>query len=292
MVIGNKKGKGFTVAVASGKGGTGKTTVAVCLALCFDKEVQLLDCDVEEPNAHIFINPGSLMEEQVLVPVPTLDESKCTGCGKCNGLCAFNAIAFLEKPLFFPDLCHSCGLCAKVCPEGAIKEVGKNIGRLETGVKGKVHLVSGCMNVGIAMSPPVIRAVKEKAANAALRIIDCPPGTACSFVTSVKNSDFVLLVTEPTPFGLHDMKLAVKVIKLLKLPFGVLVNKSVSGDDCIGKFCKSEKMALLMRIPEDRKIAEAYSRGIPLLETMPELKDEFEKLLQDMKDLCGGGSEK
>ncbi|HCE43976.1 MAG TPA: (4Fe-4S)-binding protein [Lentisphaeria bacterium] len=287
-----KTGKLFTVAVASGKGGTGKTTVAVSLALCTSEDVQLLDCDVEEPNAHIFINPGNLAEEQVSVPVPSLDEAKCTGCGKCNGVCAFNAIAFLGKPLFVLDLCHSCGLCAKACPEGAIKEVGRNIGKLETGIKGKVHFVSGCMDVGTAMSPPVIRAVKGKSSNAALRIIDCPPGTACSFVTSVKNSDFVLLVSEPTPFGLHDMTLAVKVIKQLKIPFGVLVNKSDSDDDRIGKYCRSEKIALLMRIPEDRRIAEAYSRGVPLLETMPDLKDKFEKLLQDMKDICSGRNEK
>jgi MinD superfamily P-loop ATPase len=280
--------KGFTVAVASGKGGTGKTTVAVSLALCAGAETQLLDCDVEEPNAHIFINPEIRAKELVSVPVPLLDGEKCTGCGKCSGICEFNAIAFLEKPLFISELCHSCGLCAKICPEGAIKETAKNIGTLELGTKENIDFVSGCMNVGTAMSPPVIRAVKNRLANSAFRVIDCPPGTACPFVTSVKDSDFVLLVTEPTPFGLHDMKLAIKVLKQLKLPFGIIVNKSVSDSDCIGKYCKSGKMPLMMRIPEDRKIAEAYSCGVSLLESMPEIRSKFETLIADMKELVKG----
>jgi MinD superfamily P-loop ATPase len=277
--------KKFTVAVASGKGGTGKTTVAVSLALCAGTGTQLLDCDVEEPNAHIFIKPGIRTEEPVTVPVPALDEEKCTGCGKCSGICEFNAIAFLEKPLFISELCHSCGLCAKICPEGAITEVNRKIGTLELGKKGEMDFVSGCMDVGTAMSPPVIRAVKNRLENSALRIIDCPPGTACPFVTSVKNSDFVLLVTEPTPFGLHDMKLAIKVLRQLKLPFGIIVNKSVSESDCIGKHCKSEKIPLMMRIPEDRRIAEAYSCGVSLVESMPEIGDDFRKLVADIKKI-------
>ncbi len=277
--------KGFTVAVASGKGGTGKTTVAVSLAMCAGAGTQLLDCDVEEPNAHIFINPEIRRREPVTVPVPFLNEGKCTGCGKCSGICEFNAIAFLEKPLFISELCHSCGLCVKICPEGAITEVAKNIGTLEIGQKGYLDFVSGCMNVGAAMSPPVIRAVKNRLGNSAFRVIDCPPGTACPFVTSVKDSDFVLLVTEPTPFGLHDMNLAVKVLKQLKLPFGIIVNKSVSDSDCIGKHCKSGKMRLMMRIPEDRKIAEAYSCGVSLLESMPEIRNKFETLIADIKEL-------
>ena len=287
---GNKKV--FTVAVASGKGGTGKTTVAVSLALCAGAGTQLLDCDVEEPNAHIFINPEIRTKESVTVPVPFLDEKKCTGCGKCSGICEFNAIAFLKKPLFIGELCHSCGLCVKICPEGAITEVGKNIGTLEIGVKGDIDFISGCMDVGTAMSPPLIRAVKNRFQNPALRIIDCPPGTACPFVTSVKNSDFVLLVTEPTPFGLHDMKLAIKVLKQLQIPFGIIVNKSVSEDDCIGKHCKSEKIHLMMRIPEDRKIAEAYSRGVSLVECMPEIRNDFEKLIAGMKEMLRKGTDK
>ncbi len=283
---------GFTVAVASGKGGTGKTTVAVSLALCAGARTQLLDCDVEEPNAHIFINPEIRTTEPVTVPVPFLDEGKCTRCGKCSGICEFNAIAFLNKPLFVVELCHSCGLCLKICPEGAITEVGKNIGTLEIGVKGNIDFVSGCMNVGTAMSPPLIRAVKNRLGNSALRIIDCPPGTACPFVTSVKNSDFVLLVTEPTPFGLHDMKLAIKVLRQLKLPFGIIVNKSVSEDDCIGKHCRSEKIPVMMRIAEGRKIAEAYSRGVSLVECMPEIRSDFEKLIAGMKQMVSKEADK
>jgi MinD superfamily P-loop ATPase len=275
----------FTVAVASGKGGTGKTTVAVSLALCAGTGTQLLDCDVEEPNAHIFINPKIRKREPVTMPVPFLDEKKCTGCEKCSGICEFNAIAFLKKPLFISELCHSCGLCVKICPEGAITEIKKDIGALEIGVKGNIDFVSGCMNVGTAMSPPVIRAVKKRLENSAFRIIDCPPGTACPFVTSVKNSDFVLLVTEPTPFGLHDMKLAIKVLKQLKLPFGIIVNKSVSDSDCIGKHCSTEKIPLMMRIPEERRIAEAYSCGISLAESMPEIRNKFETLITDIKKI-------
>jgi MinD superfamily P-loop ATPase len=289
---GNKESPGIrpitamsTVAVASGKGGTGKTTVAVSLALCAGAGAQLLDCDVEEPNAHIFINPEIRAKEPVNTPVPFLDEGKCTECGKCSGICEFKAIAFLKKPLFISELCHSCGLCAKICPEGAIKEVDKNIGTLELGKKGDIEFVSGCMNVGTAMSPPVIRAVKNRLDSSDFRIIDCPPGTACPFVTSVKNADFVLLVTEPTPFGLHDMKLAIKVLKQLKLKFGIIVNKSISDEDCIGKHCSTEKIPLMMRIPEERKIAEAYSRGVSLLESMPEIKIKFETLIADIKKI-------
>ncbi|HBC89801.1 MAG TPA: (4Fe-4S)-binding protein [Lentisphaeria bacterium] len=279
-------GKIFTVAVASGKGGTGKTTVAISMALCAETDVQLLDCDVEEPNAHILLKPSIQGNEHVSMPVPFLDEAKCTGCGKCSGICAFNAIVFLKKPLFLPDLCHSCGLCMKVCPGKAIMEKPRHIGILEIGAKGDVGFVSGCLDIGIASSPALIRAVRKQSKNAGLEIIDCPPGTACSFVTSVKDSDFVLLVTEPTRFGLHDMTLAIKVIKQLKLPFGVLVNKSISDDDCIGKYCSSEKIPLLMRIPDDRSIAEAYSRGVDLMEVKPELKDGFLKMIDAVRAIA------
>ncbi len=278
----------FTVAVASGKGGTGKTSVAVALSIAAGEGVQLLDCDVEEPNSEIFLRPGNMKSEIVTVPVPSLNENKCTGCGKCSGICAFNALAFLGKPVFFQDMCHGCGLCMKMCPEGAIIEMQRNIGTMQIGDSVNVRLVSGCLKVGVAMATPLIRCIRSRVSAEVLRIIDCPPGTACQFMASVRDVDFVLLVAEPTRFGLHDMILAIKALKRTGLNFGVLVNKSVSKDDCIGRFCKGEKINLLMRIPEERKIAEAYSRGIPLLESMPELKQDFIRLIEEMKNTAMG----
>ena len=268
------------LAVASGKGGTGKTTVAVNLALCSPKPVRLLDCDVEEPNCHIFLKPSIHAREAVSLPVPFVDEAKCNACGECARFCQYHAIVSLRTgALVFPELCHGCGGCAKVCPTGAIKEVEREIGLVETGARDGVEFVQGRLNVGQALSPPVIRAVKRHASAEGLNIIDCPPGTSCPAIASVRGSDFVLLVTEPTPFGLHDLKLAVETVRQLGIPFGVVINCADAGDDHVAEYCRSEGIPVLLEIPEDRRIAEAYSRGETIAEAIPGMREVFTDLL-------------
>lgn len=271
------------IAIASGKGGTGKTTVALALAQVWSGPVQLLDCDVEEPNASLFLDLENQTEEAVCVPVPQVDLSRCTGCGKCAKLCEYNALAVAGKSVMvFEELCHSCGGCTIICPARAITEVNRPIGRIRRAQAGPVTFIEGRLDIGRAMAPPVIRTVK-RAANPELPvIIDCPPGTSCPLITAVKGSDFVILVTEPTPFGLHDLTLAVETMRLMKLPFGVIINRSNAGDDRVVRYCEQENIRLLLQISESRKIAEAYSRGETLLSAVPELKESLRRLLEEI----------
>jgi MinD superfamily P-loop ATPase len=276
------------ISVASGKGGTGKTLVATSLALTLNdnQKVQLLDCDVEEPNANILLHLALDQSKCVYIPIPKVDESKCTYCGKCAEVCAFNAIAVVkEKVLVFPELCHGCGACSYLCPESAITEEGREIGKVERGDSGNLELIQGNLNVGEAMAPPVIREVKKyiDAANAV--IIDVPPGTSCPVIEAVKGSDFCLLVTEPTPFGLNDLSLAVEMIKKLGIPCGVIINRVGAGDEEVEQYCRQEGIPILLRIPLDRKIALLYSKGISLIEGIPEWRAEFLRLLQDIKGI-------
>jgi MinD superfamily P-loop ATPase len=269
------------IAIASGKGGTGKTTLSVALAQVWDGPVQLLDCDVEEPNAALFLSLESTTEQAVSVPVPVVDSSRCTGCGQCSTICQFNALAVAGKTvLVFDDLCHSCGGCARVCPEHAITEQPRSVGKIVRGQSGNIRFIEGRLNIGHAMAPPVIRAVKKAADPALPVLIDCPPGTSCPMITAVKGSDYVILVTEPTPFGLHDLTLAVETVRLLNIPFGVLINRSDSGDNRVVEYCEKENIRLLLQIPESRKIAEAYSRGETLLSAAPELRPVFQEMIQ------------
>jgi MinD superfamily P-loop ATPase len=269
------------IAIASGKGGTGKTTLAVALAQSWSGPVQLLDCDVEAPNASIFLSLENAAERPVSVPVPVVDSSRCTGCGKCAAICEFNALAVAGKSvLVFEELCHSCGGCARICPTQAITEQPRGIGKIRAGQIETIRLTEGRLDIGRAMAPPLIRAVKKSADPALPILIDCPPGTSCPMITAVKGSDFVILVTEPTPFGLHDLTLAVETVRLLKIPFGVVINRSDSGDDRVVNYCKIEGIRVLLQIPESRKIAEAYSCGRSILEATPNLKTEFQVLLQ------------
>jgi len=268
------------LAVASGKGGTGKTTVAVNLALCSPKPVRLLDCDVEEPNCHIFLKPSIHAREAVSLPVPFVDEAKCNACGECARFCQYHAIVSLRTgALVFPELCHGCGGCAKVCPTGAITEVTWEIGVVETGVGKGVQIVQGRLNIGHPMAPPVIHAVKRHTSPEALSIIDCPPGTSCPVVAAMRGSDYVLLVTEPTPFGLHDLKLAVATTRQLGIPFGVVINRADVGDARVAEYCRSEGIQILLEIPEDRRIAEAYSCGKTAVEAIPGMREVFTDLL-------------
>jgi len=278
------------ISVASGKGGTGKTTVAVNLALSLDN-VQFLDCDVEEPNAHIFLKPQIKKQEKAFIPVPEIDESKCNYCGKCAKVCVYNAIAVLSSSdekkgntLIFPHLCHGCGACSALCPQGAIKEVNRVIGMVEMGHCGEIEFIHGKLNIGEAMSPPLIRQVKEYVNSKKTVIIDVPPGTSCPVVASVKGSDFCVLVTEPTPFGLNDLILAVEVLRKLKIPFGVVINRANIGDNKVEEYCKKEDIPILMKIPFSKDIAISYSKGIPLVEVLLEYRTYFWELFVKIKD--------
>ena len=276
------------ISVASGKGGTGKTLVATSLALALGKNVQLLDCDVEEPNAHIFLKPVIDISEAATIPVPQVNKAKCTYCRKCVEVCAFHAIAVLaEHVLVFPELCHGCGACSYLCPEDAISETDRRIGVVERGKSGDIDFIHGRLNVGEAMAPPLIRAVKKHIDRKRTVIIDVPPGTSCPVVESIEGSDFCVLVTEPTPFGLNDLTLAVEVVRKLGIPFGIIINRDGFGDNKTEEFCKTNDIPILMRIPLDTEIARKYSRGIPLVQAMPRWKPEFKKLFDDIKDQTG-----
>ena len=273
--------------VASGKGGTGKTLVATSLALSLNgkERVQLLDCDVEEPNAHIFLKPTFIRREAVLIPVPRVDEEKCTYCGKCAEACAYNAIAvFKERVLVFPELCHGCGACSYLCPEKAICEEGREIGVVEIGHSDGVEFVHGRLSIGEAMAPPMIRKVKEHIDTQAMAIVDVPPGTSCPVVEAVRESDFCLLVTEPTPFGLNDLALAVKVVRELAIPCGVVINRAGVGDDRVQEYCLKENIPILLTVPLDIGIASFYSSGTPLIEGIPEWREPFLDLLDKITE--------
>ncbi len=264
------------ISIASGKGGTGKTTVATNLARSIGSNVQLLDCDVEEPNAHLFINPSFEKTETVFMPVPEVDEEKCTYCGKCAEICQFKAIAVVnENVLVFEELCHSCGGCWEVCPEGAITQSGRELGVIQKGQSNGIEFIHGKLRVGEAMSPPLIKKVRSYENPEKLTIIDAPPGTSCPVIASMKDADFVLLVTEPTPFGLYDLKLAVAAAQMMDIPLGLVINRSDLGDDNVREYAHQKGLPILMEIPFDRKIAEAYSQGEMLVDVMPEWKNRF-----------------
>jgi MinD superfamily P-loop ATPase len=277
------------IAIASGKGGTGKTTIATNLVVSLSQtgqKVQYLDCDAEEPNGHIFLKPEIKSSEDVTVGVPEVDMAKCTGCGKCGQLCQYSAIICLkDKPLVFEQLCHSCGGCMAICPEGAITEKQRKIGVAEFGKSNGVYFGHGKLNIGAIQTPAIIRYVKQKAINGGIVILDAPPGTSCPVIEAIKNSNFVLLVTEPTPFGLNDLELAVGMVRELKLPFAVAINRSDIGNNAVVKYCQQENIKVLIQIPNDRKIAESYSRGVMIVETMPDYKQKFLKLYEDIQSM-------
>jgi MinD superfamily P-loop ATPase len=278
------------IAVASGKGGTGKTTVATNLAYVGSRNgrsVAYVDCDVEEPNGHIFFKPQFDVTVPVGTLVPKVDGSKCIHCGACGELCQYSAIVSAgQAVLVFDDLCHGCGGCSLVCPAGAISEVLHETGTVQIGSAGAVAFTHGLLNVGQAMSPPVIKAVKA-ASVADITIVDSPPGTSCPVIESVRGCDFLLLVTEPTPFGLNDLKLAVEMARAMKLPFGVAINRADIGDRQTHLYCSDNGIEILSEIPDDRSIAEAYSRGELASAVSQDYKRTFETLLGKIELIAG-----
>jgi len=291
------------IAIASGKGGTGKTTVAVNLALSLEN-IQLIDCDVEEPNSNLFLNLNLEKLEEVSIPVPVIDSEKCNHCGECAKLCEYNAIAsILEETMVFKELCHGCGLCAMACPQGAIREEDRVIGVIEKGdienrrfsindkskdlSFGEIEFLQGILNIGEAMSTPLIKRLKEKVNDEKIVILDVPPGAACPVIEAISGVDYCILVTEPTPFGLYDLKIAVELCRGLKVPFGVIINQDGIGNQETEEFCKNEKIPILLKIPHDKKIAELYSEGIPFIREMPEWRERFRELFERIKNETG-----
>ncbi|MCD1294316.1 (4Fe-4S)-binding protein [Methanocella sp. CWC-04] len=278
------------IAIASGKGGTGKSTVASNMAFALSEsgyDVTLADCDVEGPNLHLFLQGGEYDTEDVTVKIPLIDRSRCTYCGKCAELCKFNAIScFPGHMLVFPELCHSCGGCVIACPENAITEQERKVGAIKTSyppLSGKIKLITGILNEGEHSSVPVIDQVKERLKDADLALIDVAPGTSCNMVAGVRGCDHCILVTEPTPFGLHDLKLAVEVLREMGIPFSIIINKSLGEDRIIEDYCNGEGIEVLEKIPYDGTVAKLYSIGVLPASKMPGLSKMFLSMFERIK---------
>lgn len=279
--------KSYKVAVASGKGGTGKTTVAVSLVLALEglpEQIQFIDCDVEEPDAALFLKPVVRATSDVTVPIPSIDTERCTGCGKCAELCQYNALAVISgKVLSFKNLCHSCGGCTYICPAEAIKEEPRKVGVIERGSVGNIEFVSGRLDVGEPRAVPIIRNLKSMAKPRTITVFDSPPGTACTVVETVKDCDYCLLVTEPTPFGLYDLDLMVQVLEVLGVPSGIVINRDDGSTRIIDEYASGKGIPVLMRIPLKREFAEPLSRGIPLVEADTSYRREFLSLAEKVE---------
>ncbi len=276
------------IAVASGKGGTGKTTVATNLAVLLDEmgeKTRYIDCDVEEPNGHLFLKPDISETEMASIPVPRIDESVCDACGECVRFCEYKALARLGRVVMvFPELCHGCGGCTLVCPNHAVTEHPREIGAVEAGSCGVIRFVHGRLNVGEAMSPPLIRAVLAHAGNDAINIIDAPPGTSCPVIASIRNADYVLLVSEPTPFGLNDLGLALDMVRELGVACGVVINRADAGAGDARAFCGKRNADIIAELPDDRRVAEAYSRGGAIVRDVPGMRERFADLWHAVRE--------
>jgi MinD superfamily P-loop ATPase len=290
------------IAVASGKGGTGKTTIATSLALSLVNEtrkadaVLFLDCDVEAPNAHLYLKPTYHREQKAIILIPEVNQELCTACGKCVEVCQFHALALIgKKVLVFPQLCHGCGSCTWNCPQQAIVEIPNPIGQLEAGlVNEMMGFARGVLTISEPMPTPIIRQLKRWQPGASIKgqeqivILDAPPGASCSVVETLRGSDFVLLVTEPTPFGLHDLKQMVGILHGMDIPAGVVINREGIGDGRVDAFCAAEGLPILLRIPFDRQIAEGLSAGRTLLDIVPEYEGHFQQLYQKIRTIVEG----
>jgi MinD superfamily P-loop ATPase len=276
----------MNIAIASGKGGTGKTTVAVNIASLLskrNKKVCYIDCDVEEPNGHLFLSPVITSRSDSSIPVPVIDESKCIACGACVAFCQYRALVRLGKTVMvFDELCHGCGGCTLVCKQKAITEKAKSIGSVECGSSGSIGFIHGCLTIGEAMSPPLIRDVLSQSNDDTITIIDSPPGTSCPVIASIRDCDFVVLVTEPTPFGLNDLGLAIDMVKELGIPFGVVINRDDPQVNDGIAFCEARNAEIIGTIPDDRRIAEAYSNGRILIETLDFVKPYFSQIIDNV----------
>lgn len=269
------------IAVSSGKGGTGKTTVSTSLAASLE-ECQYIDCDVEEPNGAIFLNPDITEGFPVRVLVPQVDENKCNGCGYCGKACQFHAIAVVKgKVLVFPEICHHCGACVIACPQGAVSETERTIGIVETNSTG--NFMQGKLNIGEPISIPIIRELKKRIREEVPVILDCSPGASCTVVQSIEGCDYCILVTEPTPFGLHDLKIAVQVVKKMGIPFGIVINKAANENTSVQDFCRDNHIEVLMEIPFSQEIAEGYSKGLLPVQNSREWKDRFLELYKKVE---------
>jgi len=283
------------IAIASGKGGTGKTMVATNLAIAAadtGAQVQLLDCDVEEPDCALFLEPVVSRTSPVELLVPEVDETLCNHCGVCSDVCAFKAIAALPSSvLVFPELCHSCGACSLLCPRQALTETPRRTGVVQIGRVGRVRTVSGQLDVGEAKAVPVIRAVRDHVdPTADLVLIDSPPGSSCPVIEAVRDADIVVLVTEPTPFGLHDLRLAVATVRRLGLPLAVILNRSDIGDHRVASYCDEEGLEIVLDLPHDARLAEAYSFGLCAVDHLPGYRERFLALLERLDALVAHGS--
>ncbi len=278
----------LNLVIASGKGGTGKTTVAVNMALALEVEnIQLIDCDVEEPNAHLFVKPKIEQSYDVGIPVPAVDLEKCSFCGRCAEVCAFNAIAvFHDQVMVLSELCHGCGSCSYLCPEKAITEFERPIGIVEKGLVGRLSFAHGCLNTGEAMSPPLIKAVKKLIDPKADTIIDAPPGTSCPVVAAISGCDYCLLVTEPTPFGLNDLDLALQMVRKLDIPAGVVINRCDIGDEAVEDYCRENNLPVLQKIPWDFELARLYARGEAAVLHLPKWRLRFQSLYARITELA------
>lgn len=275
------------VSIASGKGGTGKTTVATNLALSIGN-VQLIDCDVEEPNANVFLKAGMEEVEEVEVDIPEIDEEKCNNCGKCSEFCRYNALAVLpSKVLVFPGLCHSCGGCKLVCPRDAISWKKIAIGKIEHGRAGELDFYYGILNIGEIKTIQLLKELKKKIDRKKDVILDSPPGTSCPVIETIRTSDYCILVTEPTPFGLHDLKLAVDVVRNIGIPFGMIINRDGVGNEKVEQYCRNEGIPVLMKIPHSREIAYLYSEGIAFVSEMDEWRNKFREMFYRIKEEVG-----
>lgn len=279
----NKSKNNMKIAILSGKGGTGKTFVSVNLASVAKKSTYL-DCDVEEPNGHLFFKPTDIKKENVSVLLPESDTDKCNGCRKCVDFCRFNALAFVGNKLkVFKEVCHSCGGCKIICPENAINEVPKIVGHVETGTHENVTAITGMLNLGEASGVPVIKNVLSKADNNNLTIIDCPPGSACTTMESIESADYCILVAEPTAFGVHNFKMVHELVTLLGIPLGVIINKYENEDNQMEQLCKEQQLNVLARIPYSDKLAKITSNGLIATGEDKDTKNMFEEILHKVE---------
>ena len=270
------------IAVLSGKGGTGKTLVSVNLACAAEKAVYV-DCDVEEPNGHLFLKPEITEKQSVTAPVPEMDMSKCTGCRKCVDFCKYNALALLkDKLMIFYEVCHSCGGCILFCPEKALSKKQREIGTIEAGISGGVTVLTGCLNTGEVSGVPIIKGLMEKLPKQDIIVIDCPPGSACIVMESIREADFCVLVAEPTLFGAHNLAMVYDLVKLFDKPFGVVLNKCLPGENPSEKFCSENKINILTEIPYDEKLGMLNSKGLVAVRESDQYRKLFQKLLENI----------